>query len=71
LTIGLKELRYSGFVIGGRVLKTDPGKVEAIKSIPKRAKEVRRFIGTAGWYRRFVQNFAEMTAPLTDTRRLG
>nr|XP_044248545.1 uncharacterized protein LOC123002443 [Drosophila takahashii] len=35
------------------------------------AKEVRRFLGTAGWYRRFVQNFAEMAAPLTDTLKKG
>jgi len=38
--------------------------------IPRRAKEVRRFLGTAGWFRRFVQNFAEM-APLTDTIKKG
>jgi len=41
LTIGLKkshfrfkELRYLGFVIGGGIRKTDPGKVEAIKNMP-------------------------------------
>jgi len=79
LTIGLKkshfcfkELRFLGFVIGGGILKTDPGKLEAIKNmpIPRSAKEVRPFLGTAGCFRRFVQNFAE-TAPLTDTIKKG
>lgn len=76
LTIGLKksqfcfqELKYLGFIIGGGMLKTDPEKVQAIKAIklPKSSKEVRSFLGSAGWYRRFIQNFAIISAPLTDT----
>lgn len=59
LTIGLKksqfcfrELKYLGFIIGNGVLRTDPDKVQVIKSIriPKNPKEVRSFLGTAGWY---------------------
>lgn len=76
LTIGLKksqfcyqELRYLGFIIGGGMLKTDPEKVNAIRNIkiPKTTREVRSFLGTAGWYRRFIRNFAIIAAPLTDT----
>lgn len=76
LTIGLKksqfcfqELKYLGFIIGGGMLKTDPGKIEAIRNIkiPKTTREVRSFLGTAGWYRRFIKNFAIIAAPLTDT----
>ncbi|KAH8367496.1 hypothetical protein KR084_005244, partial [Drosophila pseudotakahashii] len=68
--------RSWSFVIGGGVLKTDPNKVDAIKNmpIPRSAKEVRRFVtflGKAGWYRRFVQNFAAMASPLTDTLEKG
>lgn len=76
LTIGLKksqfcfrELKYLGFIIGNGVLRTDPDKVQAIKSIriPKNPKEVRSFLGIAGWYRRFIKDFASISAPLTDT----
>ena len=47
---------------------TDPEKVEAIKRIPlpKSVREVRSFLGTAGWYRRFIRNFSMLTTPLTD-----
>lgn len=50
-------------------MKTDPEKVDAIKNIkmPKTTREVRSFLGTAGWYRRFIKDFATIAAPLTDT----
>lgn len=76
LTIGLKkshfcfkELKYLGFIIGNGMLKTDPDKVQAIRliRIPKSPREVRSFLGTAGWYRRFIKDFASISAPLTDT----
>ena len=75
LTIGLskshfcfKELKYLGFVVGGGRLRTDPDKIEAISKIkvPRSAKEIRSFLGTAGWYRRFVKNFATLAAPISD-----
>ncbi|KAL7726047.1 hypothetical protein ACLKA6_008505 [Drosophila palustris] len=49
-------------------LRTDPGRLEAIKNIsnPRNTKELRSFLGTAGWYRRFIKNFAEISVPLTD-----
>ena len=76
LSIGLakshfcfREVKYLGFILGGGCLKTDPDKITAILKIktPKTAREVRSFLGTAGWYRRFIQNFAEISAPLTNT----
>lgn len=75
LTIGLSksnfcfiELRYLGFIVGGGQLRTDPEKVAAILRIriPRSTKEVRSFLGTAGWYRRFIQNFATISAPISD-----
>lgn len=80
LTIGLKkslfcfrELRYLGFIIGNGTLKTDPEKVIAIQKIPlpKSPREVRSFLGTAGWYRRFIKDFASISAALTDTLKKG
>lgn len=64
-----KELKYLGYIVGGGKLKTDPSKVEAITKItpPKNVKDVRKFLGTVGWYRRFIPDFSTLTAPLTDT----
>jgi hypothetical protein len=33
---------------------------------PKNVKQVRSILGLVGWYRRFIPNFAELTAPLTE-----
>ena len=75
LTIGMKksnfcfqELRYLGYIVGGGKLRTDPEKIAAIQNlkIPKSVKEVRSFLGTAGWYRRFIKNYATISAPISD-----
>ena len=75
LTIGLKksnfcfqELRYLGYIVGGGRLRTDPEKIVAIQNLkmPTSVKEVRSFLGTAGWYRRFIKNYAMISAPISD-----
>lgn len=55
--------------MGGGVLKTDPEKVEAMRKIklPKSVREVHSFLGTAGWYRRFIKDFEAISAPMTDS----
>lgn len=64
-----KFLRYLGYIVGGGKLKTDPDKVKSVAEfpIPTTKKQVRRFLGMTGWYRRFIPNFANIASPLTDT----
>jgi len=63
-----KELKYLGFIVGNGTIKTDPGKVEAISTfpIPRTPKQLRRFLGMSGWYRRFIKNYASLAAALHD-----
>lgn len=48
--------------------RTDPEKVQAIFQIPvpKSVRQLKSFLGTAGWYRRFIRDFSGLSAPLTD-----
>lgn len=70
---GMSSLKYLGFVVDENGLRTDPEKVETIINFPRpnRITEVRRFLGLASWYRRFVPGFAEISSPLNElTKKL-
>lgn len=62
------ELKYLGHVVDRFGLRVDPAKVSAITGFPtpKTKKEVRRFLGMASWYRRFIEGFATKAAPLNS-----
>lgn len=61
-----EQLNYLGYVVDADGLHADPTKIEAIMNFPTptNRKEVRRFLGTASWYRRFIANFSSLAAPL-------
>jgi len=63
-----RRVRYLGHIIGDGGICTDPEKVTAITDfpIPKTLRGLRSFMGLCGWYRKFVPNFAALSAPLTD-----
>jgi hypothetical protein len=63
-------LLTEGVVLGHHVssegIKVDPAKIEVIVRLPppKTQKEVRIFLGHAGYYRRFIENFTKIVAPM-------
>ena len=71
--VGRREVQYLGYHLGGGQVRPQVDKMAAIAACPrpKTKKEVRRFLGLAGYYRRFIQNFAGLTSPLTDLTQKG
>ncbi|GKA21125.1 putative mitochondrial protein [Tanacetum coccineum] len=59
-------LEYLGHVITGEGVATDPSKIKAIKNwpIPSALKQLRRFLGLTGYYRRFIKSYAMISQPL-------
>ena len=59
-----------GIVLGHHVssqgIKVDPVKIELIVGLPspKNQKEVRSFLGHAGYYHHFIENFTKIVAPI-------
>lgn len=61
------EVEFLGFIISGNEIKMDPKKIKSIvewKS-PKSAHDIQIFLGFANFYRRFIQNYSKVVAPIT------
>lgn len=61
-----QQVRYLGHVISNEGVSTDPSKIEAVAlwKRPGHLSELRSFLGFASYYRRFVEGFAKLAAPL-------
>ena len=64
--IGMTTVSYLGHVLSGSGMSPDPKKVQAVKEwpVPTNATEVRQFLGLASYYRRYIQQFSDIAAPL-------
>ncbi len=65
------EVKFLGHIMSKEGCRPDPANTEAIKKMkpPTSVKEVRRFLGMCGFYRKHVPNFAQIAAPLTNLTR--
>ena len=65
-TIGASSVKFLGHIISQGTIATDPDKVAAVNDMepPQDVHGVRRFLGMANWFRRFVPNFSDLAAPL-------
>ena len=64
---GRSSVGFLGHVISERGVAVDPRKVAAVAewATPTSCTDVRRFVGLANYYRKFVLRFSALAAPLT------
>ena len=60
-----------GYVVSALGMSVDPEKVEAVVSWerPKSVFEICSFLGLAGYYRRFIEDFSRLATPMTRLTR--
>ena len=62
------HIQYLGHIISGEGIEPVPEKLESLNEMPPPTtqKEVRQFLGLAGYYRKFVPKYSDIARPLTD-----
>ena len=69
----LDKVGFLGHVVSAEGVSVDPQKVEAVSNWKRLTivTEIRSFLGLAGYYRRFVQDFSKIAALLSGLTKKG
>jgi hypothetical protein len=64
----MEEVAFLGHVLSAKGVAVQPSKIEAVSKwqSPKSVTEIRSFLGLAGYYRRFIENFSKIAKPMTE-----
>ena len=62
-----KEVSFLEHVVRANVISPDPAKIEAVQTWPKpnSVEELKSFLGTCSYYRKFIRDFEKVARPLS------
>jgi len=67
-----KEVIY-GHIITKDLIRPDPSKLYAVEKfpVPRKVKNIQSFLGLAGYYRKFIEDFSKIAKPLMKLTEKG
>ena len=65
---GQPSIEFLGHVVSADGLRMDSRKLDVIKNwpTPQNRKDIQRFLGLTGYYRKFIQDFANLLRPISE-----
>lgn len=62
-----REVKFLGHIVSEEGLRVDPAKVEVVQKwpTPNGVTQLRSFLGMANYFRKFIQGYSSIVAPLT------
>jgi hypothetical protein len=69
----LREIKFLGHTISQDEISVDPEKVQEVMDWepPSTVRQIRSFLGLAGYYRRFIPDFSRIAKPMTKLLKKG
>jgi len=67
------KVKYLGHILSGDGIATDPEKTQILKDYPRprSARDIRKFLGFTGYYRKYVEQYSKIAVPLTNLLKKG
>lgn len=68
-----RQVNYLGYILTEKGVAIDNSRIEPILNYvrPKSVKDIRRLLGLAGFYQKFIKNYSKIVAPISDLLKKG
>lgn len=69
--VGQEEVYFLGQYVSAGKIRMDDTLVQAVKDwpTPKSVKDIQKFLGLSGYYRKFIRHYADIARPISDLVR--